>query len=75
MPGENIKAMKQLNAKRMIPVHNSKFALAAHAWYEPLAEMAALNTENLRIIYPKIGQNIDWNDDAKVYEKWWEKEK
>ena len=75
MPGENIKAMKQLNAKRMIPVHNSKFALATHAWYEPLAEMAALNTENLRIIYPKIGQNIDWNDDAKVYEKWWENEK
>ena len=75
MPGENIKAMKQLNAKRMIPVHNSKFALAAHAWYEPLAEMAALNTENLRIIYPKIGQNIDWKDDAKVYEKWWENEK
>lgn len=73
MPGENLKAMKELNAKRMIPVHHSKFALAAHSWYEPLAKIAELNTENLRLIYPKIGENIDWKDDAKVYEKWWEK--
>src|SRR5690606_27492437 len=70
---ENMKAMKELNAKRMIPVHHSKFALAAHSWYEPLAKIAELNTENLRLIYPKIGENIDWKDDAKVYEKWWEK--
>ncbi|MBV2166771.1 MAG: MBL fold metallo-hydrolase [Kaistella sp.] len=72
MPGENIKAMKELNAKRMIPVHNSKFALAAHAWYEPLDQMAKRNIENLRIIYPKIGENINWRDDTKVYGKWWE---
>ncbi len=73
MPGENIKAMKDLNAKRMIPVHNSKFSLAAHSWNEPLKKMAEMNTENLRIIYPKIGEKIDWSDDSKVYEKWWEK--
>ena len=73
LPGENIKAMKELNAKRMIPVHNSKFALAAHAWNEPLQKMAELNTENLRILYPKIGEKINWTDDDKVYEKWWEK--
>ncbi len=73
MPGENIKAMKDLNAKRMIPVHNSKFALASHPWDEPLRKMNELNTENLRILYPKIGEKIDWIDDEKVYEKWWEK--
>lgn len=73
MPGENIKAMKELNAKRMIPVHNSKFALATHSWKEPLEQMAELNTENLRILYPKIGEKVNWEDDAKVYEKWWEK--
>lgn len=72
MPGENIKAMKDMNAKRMIPVHNSKFALAAHAWNEPLQKMAEMNTENLRILYPKIGEKIDWEDDARVYDKWWE---
>ncbi|ACU08048.1 Zn-dependent hydrolase of the beta-lactamase fold-like protein [Flavobacteriaceae bacterium 3519-10] len=72
MPGENINAMKDLNAKRMIPVHNSKFTLAPHAWYEPLDKMIELNTENLRIIMPKIGEKVNWQDDGKVYEKWWE---
>ena len=72
LPGENITAMKDLNAKRMIPVHNSKFALAAHSWNEPLQKMAELNTENLRILYPKIGEKVNWTDDEKVYEKWWE---
>ena len=36
-------------------------------------KMAELNTENLRILYPKIGEKVNWEDDAKVYEKWWEK--
>ncbi|MCG2781357.1 MAG: MBL fold metallo-hydrolase [Weeksellaceae bacterium] len=72
MPGENIKAMKELNAKRMIPVHNSKFALSVHAWDEPLKKMMELNTENARIITPKIGEKVNWEDDAKVYERWWE---
>lgn len=73
MPGEEHKAMKDLNAKRMIPVHNSKFALAAHSWKEPLEKITELNTENLRIIFPKIGEKINWEDDTKTYEKWWEK--
>ena len=72
MPGENIKAMKDLKAKRMIPVHNSKFALAVHAWDEPLRKMMEMNTQNARIITPKIGEKVNWEDDAKVYERWWE---
>ena len=73
LPGENLKAMKDLNAKRMIPVHNSKFALASHEWKEPLTKMMELNTDHSRIITPKIGEKVDYLDDAKVYEKWWEK--
>ncbi|OWK73291.1 MBL fold metallo-hydrolase [Flavobacteriaceae bacterium JJC] len=72
LPGENIKAMKELHAKRMIPVHNSKFALSVHAWDEPLKKIMELNTENARIITPKIGEKVNWEDDAKVYERWWE---
>lgn len=72
LPGENLKAMKEMNAKRLIPVHSGKFALAVHPWNEPLAKITEMNAENLRIITPKIGENVDWNDDEKVYEKWWE---
>ncbi len=72
LPGENIKAMKDMNAKRMIPIHSGKFALAIHPWDEPLKIITEENTENLRIITPKIGENVDWKNDDIVYEKWWE---
>ena len=72
MPDEFLIAAKNLKAKRIIPVHNSKFALALHDWKEPLEEISILNeTENLRIITPKIGEKIYWEDDSKVYERWW----
>lgn len=71
MPGEELMAMKDLQAKRLIPVHNSKFALARHSWQEPLQKMAELNTENARVLYPKIGQKINWQDDAADYPHWW----
>lgn len=75
LPGEQLQAMKDLNAQRMIPVHNSKFVLALHSWDEPLKKMAELNTENLRILYPKMGEKTNWKDDSKTYDFWWEKVK
>ncbi|MBD8018462.1 MBL fold metallo-hydrolase [Kaistella pullorum] len=73
LPGENIQAMKDLNAKRMIPVHNSKFALASHPWTEPLDKIMELNTEKLRIITPEIGGKVIWQEDTRVYPRWWDK--
>ncbi len=75
LPGEQMKAMKDLNAKRMIPVHNSKFVLALHSWDEPLKKMDELNTEKLRILFPKMGEKTNWKNDSLVYKKWWEKVK
>lgn len=73
MPEEFLRAAENLKAKRVIPVHNSKFALALHDWKEPLQKITTLNeTENLRLITPKIGEKIVWQDDSIVYEKWWE---
>lgn len=72
MPEEFLVAAKNLKAKRIIPVHNSKFALALHDWRDPLEKISTLNeSEKLRIITPKIGEKIFWEDDSKVYEKWW----
>ena len=74
MPKEFLVAAKNLKTKRIIAVHNSKFELALHSWKEPLEKITALNEkENQRLITPKIGEIVHWEDDAKVYEKWWEK--
>ncbi len=72
MPGEQLQAMKDMKAKRVFPVHNSKFALAAHAWDEPLQKITELNTDSLRILTPAIGEKTDWTDDNKIYTKWWQ---
>lgn len=73
MPGEQLQAMKDLHAKRMIPVHNAKFALAVHAWDEPMRELNRLNTEHRRIICPAPGEKTYYLDDTKTYTGWWEK--
>ncbi|MBF8456637.1 MBL fold metallo-hydrolase [Kaistella sp. G5-32] len=73
MPEEFLVAAKNLKARRIIPVHNSKFILALHPWEEPLQKISALNeSENLRLITPKIGEKVDWENDQKVYDKWWD---
>lgn len=41
MPEETVLAATELNAKMLMPVHNSKFTLALHAWKEPLERVTA----------------------------------
>ncbi|KIA88422.1 MBL fold metallo-hydrolase [Kaistella jeonii] len=72
MPEEFLIAAKNLKARRIIPVHNSKFVLALHHWEEPMQKISVLNeSENLRLITPKIGEKVYWEDDQKLYDKWW----
>jgi L-ascorbate metabolism protein UlaG (beta-lactamase superfamily) len=73
LPEQFLIAAKNLSAKRVIAVHNSKFALSVHNWKEPLEQINKFNkTEKMRLITPKIGEKVNWEDDDKVYENWWE---
>ncbi len=49
-----------LNARKTIPVHNGKYALARHAWDEPTKKIraAAEQDSSLRIEIPIIGKPI-----------------
>ena len=71
IPAEQLQAMQDLKAKKMLPVHHSKFVLATHPWDEPLNKITEMNTENLKILTPKIGEKTTWEDDLKIYERWW----
>lgn len=73
MPEETLKAAVDLHAKRILPVHNSKFALANHPWYEPLTKLTELNEHvNVKLITPKIGEVVDLNNQEQKFERWWE---
>lgn len=74
LPNEVIKAAKDLNTNKLMPVHSSKFRLAHHAWDEPLSQISKLheNDEEMAIITPKIGEPIFPNDSTQTFSKWWE---
>ena len=40
LPEDVLKSFNDLNAKRLLPVHSSKFALANHPWDEPLTTIS-----------------------------------
>jgi L-ascorbate metabolism protein UlaG (beta-lactamase superfamily) len=73
LPGETLAAAKDLQAKRLLPVHNSKFALSVHPWDEPLKKITEMNTDaNLKLATPMIGEEVNLKDDAQRFSKWWE---
>jgi L-ascorbate metabolism protein UlaG (beta-lactamase superfamily) len=74
LPEEVIKAAKDLRAKRLFPVHSSKFAMANHAWDEPLikvTELARAEKTPLPLVTPIIGEIVNLKDSSQVFSQWW----
>lgn len=62
MPEQVVQAAQDLKAKRLMPVHWSKFTLALHAWDEPIIQVKEFaKKQGLPIVSPLIG----------VYPSWW----
>src|SRR6478752_7672066 len=71
MPDEILKAAKDLNAKRILPVHNSKFILSMHPWSEPLELITENNkAQHLNIITPMIGEKVNLNNSTRQFSQW-----
>ena len=71
LPEEMTTVAKDLKTKVLMPVHWGKFALALHAWDEPVSLVTeAAKRENLPLITPMIGEKVNL-DAPKVYESWW----
>ncbi len=71
-PEDLIKAAKDLQANRLFTVHNSKYALAMHTWYEPLENISrADEKEKLNLITPMIGEPLRLKDSTQLFKKWW----
>ncbi|MCE6990297.1 MBL fold metallo-hydrolase [Dyadobacter sp. CY323] len=71
MPEETVTAAKELNAKKLMPVHWAKFSLALHDWNEPILRASAeAKKQNMPLVTPLIGQKVDLNGDQ-IWEEWW----
>lgn len=72
MPEQVLQVAKDLNTKRFFPVHSGKFALANHAWDEPLKRISELNTTaNRFMITPRIGEIAYLKDTRQHFTEWW----
>jgi L-ascorbate metabolism protein UlaG (beta-lactamase superfamily) len=72
LPDEVLKATNDLKAKRLMPVHSSKFVLAQHPWDEPLRKITELSEgSNTPLVTPMIGELVNLNDEKQVFKKWW----
>ncbi|WEK71090.1 MAG: MBL fold metallo-hydrolase [Candidatus Chryseobacterium colombiense] len=73
LPQDVIQASIDVKAKKIIPVHSSKFALALHPWNEPLEKVVALGKEKkMNILTPMIGEPVDLNKEDQQFRIWWE---
>ncbi len=71
-PEEVLKAAQDLKAKRVLPVHSSKFSLALHAWDEPLARISELNSSyQIPLVTPIIGELVNLDNASQQFTPWW----
>jgi L-ascorbate metabolism protein UlaG (beta-lactamase superfamily) len=73
LPEDVLQAGLDLETKVILPVHNSKFSLAPHAWDAPMTSLHALRQpQHPEIWSPQIGQIILLRDSLQSFERWWE---
>jgi L-ascorbate metabolism protein UlaG (beta-lactamase superfamily) len=72
-PEETLQAARDLRAKNVIPVHNSKFAMSRHNWDEPLQRISEMSDmeADFRLLTPKIGEIVFLKDTAQTFSRWW----
>ncbi|WP_313579022.1 MBL fold metallo-hydrolase [Chishuiella sp.] len=71
-PKFSLKAAKDLNAKKLFPVHSSKFVLSRHPWDEPLIKITELaNKANYPLVTPMIGELVKLDDTTQTFKHWW----
>jgi L-ascorbate metabolism protein UlaG (beta-lactamase superfamily) len=71
-PQEVIQATLDLKAKRLFPVHSSKFVLANHAWDEPLIRVSEFaQASNVPLVTPIIGELVYLKDNNQKFKPWW----
>lgn len=71
-PEEVVQIATQLKARRVFPVHSGKFAMANHAWDEPLKKVSEIaKTQNIPLLTPVIGEAVWLKDEDQKFSEWW----
>ena len=73
-PKQTAQVARDVQAKALMPVHNSKFAMAKHPWDEPMKELAALSEDQVdyELLTPRIGEPLRIGEPGQEFARWWE---
>ncbi|OWW25896.1 hypothetical protein B4Q04_09910 [Zobellia sp. OII3] len=72
MPEETAQAGLDVRAKKIMPIHWAGFKLALHDWKDPIIRVRKKAIElNVKVIAPRIGQEIMVADSLGTYPNWW----
>lgn len=74
-PEQSLRAHLDLQAAYLVPIHNSSFDLAMHAWYEPLERLAvAADAYQAQLVTPLFGAAVDLSQLSfapALHHVWW----
>lgn len=72
LPEHFFLAANDLKAQKVMGVHNSKFALGKHAWFDPLETITELSKDSkIPLLTPMIGEPLNLNDSTQTFTQWW----
>jgi L-ascorbate metabolism protein UlaG (beta-lactamase superfamily) len=72
MPEETLRAGEDLQAKLIVPVHNSKFCISNHDWDAPLRSLTDLaGAMRPELVTPMIGSVVRLDNPAADCLAWW----
>ena len=73
LPDETAQASVDVNARRVMPMHSGKFALARHAWDAPYKDLLNESVgKNFELITPMLGETF-YLDGNQNFDRWWTK--
>lgn len=71
LPAETAQAAADLQTRYVIPVHNSKFALARHTWQAPMQDLEkAGKGASWHLLTPEIGDKVSMQKPG-LFPEWW----
>jgi L-ascorbate metabolism protein UlaG (beta-lactamase superfamily) len=71
-PEQSVQAFEDLHGKVLFSVHNSTFALAFHAWHDPLDRIADLaERKSIELATPEIGEVLTVGQ-PRTNVRWWQ---
>lgn len=71
LPPETAQASVDVGARRVVPMHSGKFALARHAWDEPYKDLLAESVgKSYELITPMLGEKF-YLDGDQSFDNWW----